>query len=222
MDLCHLDEAGFAPTLPTSFSWFLAGERLFVPYEAPQGRRVNAIGALFTHGPCAGEFLFDVCASLPKREREKKTTKPRRRRGPEPAARHGLREEEVGTIDSRRLLGFLWRVAGRPPEAPEGWRRERPLVVALDNYSVHKSQEVKATLAELRAADVHLIHLPAYSPELSRIEPVWQDVKYHQMPERSFDLLGRLKQEVEAALTREAEKLHIRYTETQNLLRQPT
>ena len=41
IDLCHLDEAGFALTLPTSYSWFLQGERLHVPYEAPQGRRVN-------------------------------------------------------------------------------------------------------------------------------------------------------------------------------------
>src|SRR5262245_57342089 len=44
IDVADLDEVGFAPTLPTSYSWYPVGERLKVPYEAPQGRRVNALG----------------------------------------------------------------------------------------------------------------------------------------------------------------------------------
>ena len=43
--LYYLDECGFAPTLPTSYSWTLPGQRKFIPYEAPQGRRVNALAA---------------------------------------------------------------------------------------------------------------------------------------------------------------------------------
>jgi putative transposase len=43
--LYYLDECGFAPTLPTSYTWTLPGRRKFVPYEAPQGRRVNALAA---------------------------------------------------------------------------------------------------------------------------------------------------------------------------------
>jgi putative transposase len=43
--LYYLDECGFAPTLPTGYSWTLPGRRKFVPYEAPQGRRVNALAA---------------------------------------------------------------------------------------------------------------------------------------------------------------------------------
>jgi putative transposase len=43
--LYYLDECGFAPTLPTSYSWTLPGRRKFIPYEAPQGRRVNALAA---------------------------------------------------------------------------------------------------------------------------------------------------------------------------------
>jgi len=45
-------------TLPTCFSWYPRGERLTIPYEAPQGRRVNVIGATFTHGPEVGRFEF--------------------------------------------------------------------------------------------------------------------------------------------------------------------
>jgi len=43
--LYYLDECGFSPTLPVGYSWSLPGERKFVRYEAPQGRRVNALAA---------------------------------------------------------------------------------------------------------------------------------------------------------------------------------
>jgi transposase len=43
--LYYLDECGSAPTLPVGYSWALPGRRKFVRYEAPQGRRVNALAA---------------------------------------------------------------------------------------------------------------------------------------------------------------------------------
>ena len=43
--LYYLDECGFAPTLPVGYSWSLPGRRKLVRYEAPQGRRVNAMAA---------------------------------------------------------------------------------------------------------------------------------------------------------------------------------
>ena len=46
-------------------------------YEAPQGRRVNAIGAYCSHGPMAGEFHFETYARLPER-RTKKGNPPRK------------------------------------------------------------------------------------------------------------------------------------------------
>src|SRR5262245_10016788 len=45
LKLYYLDECGFAPTLPTGSSWTLPGERRLIEYEAPQGRRVNALAA---------------------------------------------------------------------------------------------------------------------------------------------------------------------------------
>jgi putative transposase len=48
--LYYLDECGFAPTLPVGSSWTLPGERRFVRYEAPQGRRVNALAAYRPYG----------------------------------------------------------------------------------------------------------------------------------------------------------------------------
>jgi hypothetical protein len=40
------DECGVAPTLPTTYTWARIGTRVIGPYVAPQGRRVNVIGAL--------------------------------------------------------------------------------------------------------------------------------------------------------------------------------
>jgi hypothetical protein len=184
-----------------------------VPYEAPQGRRLNVIGGYFSHGPQAGKFLFESYASLPQSR-----AKQRRRSLAEQAARHGLSPEEIGVIDSEVFLGFLWRLAGRPPDAPEGWGRERPLVVVVDNYQVHKSERVKAELPHLKAADVYLFYLPAYSPELSKIEAIWHDVKYHYLTERSHQELGTLKPAVDGALLRKSLELRERAAKTARLL----
>jgi transposase len=49
--LCYLDECGFAPSQPVSYSWTLRGQRKRVPYENPRGRRVNLLAALVQDGP---------------------------------------------------------------------------------------------------------------------------------------------------------------------------
>ena len=184
------------------------GQRLRIPYEAPQGRRVNAIGAYFTHGPCAGTFCFKSYVMLPKSRAKK-----RRVSLEEQAAQHGVRPEEVGPIDRERFLAFVWQVAGRPTAASEAWERERPLVIVLDNYSVHVSDRVRQEQRALVRAGVILWHLPAYSPEMSEIEPIWQSVKHHEIPQRSFDYLGDLKQTVDGALKQKAAVLNARHRE---------
>ncbi len=188
-----------------------------MPYEAPQGRRVNVIGAHFTHGLEAGRFEFQSWACLPKSR-----AKQQRKTPEQLAAAHGLRVEEVGPIDSARLVAFVWHVAGRPPEAQEGWQRERPLMVVLDNYSVHKSQLVRDVEQQLASAGVHLVYLPSYSPELSRIEPDWNDVKQHQLPVRSFEQVVELKRAVDAALARKAHQLRQASAKTTDLRQSDT
>ena len=185
-----------------------------MPYQAPQGRRVNAVGAHFTHGPEAGHLEYQSWAVLPKVRAKKPRTTPEQR-----AAAHGLAVEEVGPIDAARLVTFLWRVAGRPADAPPGWKRERPLVIALDNYSVHTSQTVRAAQPQLAAANVALLYLARYCPEQSGIEPVWNDVKQHQIPERSFERVADLKHAVDDALARKAQQLQQAHEKPTNIQR---
>lgn len=160
------------------------------------------IGAYFTHGPQAGKLAFSSFARLPKAG-----AKPGTQSGAARVARHGLQEGDLGAFDSDVLLTFIWELAGKPSDAAADWRREIPLEVWLDNYSVHKSERVKAELPRLEAAQVRLRYLPAYCPELSGIEPIWQEVKYRQVRIRSYKKVGDLKLAVEQALAFKAAEL---------------
>jgi hypothetical protein len=46
MRLSYLDECGFSPSQPVTYTWVRKRQRKRVPYENPQGRRVNALAAL--------------------------------------------------------------------------------------------------------------------------------------------------------------------------------
>jgi hypothetical protein len=176
IDLFFLDQSGFAPTLPTGYSWGRLGTRVVVPYEAPEGRRVNAVGALAPYDPAGPRLVFET------------------------------RRKAEGRYDAAAHLAFVRQLAGPHPDAPPRVPR-RPCVVVLDNYSVHHSQTVKDALPSLTAAAVHFCYLPAYSPELNLIEPLWRQVKYHDLPERSYPTDIALQTAVEAALTDRARRL---------------
>jgi transposase len=92
----------------------------------------------------------------------------------------------------------------------------RPCVIVLDNYSVHHSRIVTDEAPALAAGDVHFCYLPPYSPELNPIELVWRQVKYQDIPERSFPTDTTLQNAVETVLT--ARATHLR-TSTNNLPR---
>jgi putative transposase len=51
LTLAYLDECGFSPSQPVNYSWTAAGTRKALPYENPQGRRVNALAVLLADGP---------------------------------------------------------------------------------------------------------------------------------------------------------------------------
>ena len=153
--LFYLDESGFAPSLPVSYSWCLPGQRKRVPYEYPQGRRVNALA---TYEPFADAPRLDALAV----ER---------------------------TLTSDDLLAYL---RDRLPAA------DVPRVVVLDNAGIHTSKAVKAARPGLAARGIYLYYLPAYSPELNRIEPVFKQVKHHDIPVRSYTTKADLRTAVEA------------------------
>jgi transposase len=72
-----------------------------------------------------------------------------------------------------------------------------PRVVVLDNSGIHTSRAMKAARPGLAKLGIYLYYLPAYSPELNRIEPVFKQVKHHEMPTRSFTSKAELRKAVE-------------------------
>lgn len=48
--MAYLDECGFNPSQPVSYSWARKGERKVIPYENTENRRVNALAVLVQSG----------------------------------------------------------------------------------------------------------------------------------------------------------------------------
>jgi hypothetical protein len=182
-ELYFLDQCGVAPTLPTSYTWARTGVRPLVPYEAPERRRVNVLGALAPYGP-----------------------RPRLVHESRLSAEGKLDSPAFLDFVCRELAGLPGGVAAlaeRPGPAP----RAHPCTVVLDNYRLHHSQPVQAARPHLAALGVTFYYLPPYSPELNQIEPEWRALKYDRLPTRAFAAGHALKAAVDSALAERAAEL---------------
>jgi putative transposase len=180
IELYYLDEAGFAPTLPVGYTWAREGVRAIVPYEAPEGRRVNAIGALAPFGDDPRLAYATRCTSF------------------------------KGGDVLEFIWKEVGRMSTPVGEVPEGFERARRCVVVLDNYSPHHGKEIKEYSGALEAAGIELFYLPPYSPELNLIEPMWRHIKHEDMPVRSHSAADELKGAVDTALYKRATALALR------------
>lgn len=123
----------------------------------------------------------------------------------------------LGKLDGAAFVRFIEQVADLPAVRPADYRRERPCVVVVDNYAVHHGQAVKAALPGWAAAGVTLFYLPPYSPTLNApIEAVWRQIKYHDLPRRSYTTATDLQAAVDAALDRRAATLAFHPTPVQS------
>jgi putative transposase len=165
--LYYLDECGFSPTLPVGYSWSLPRQRKLIRYEAPQGRRVNALAAYRPYGRSPRLEVFTA-------ER---------------------------TWDSYDLLGFLKSLP----------RSNVPRVVVLDNASIHTSKVIRQARHGLAATGIYLYFLPPYSPELNQAEPVFRQVKHHEIPQRSFTTRAGLREAVVIGFDNYGRKLRPKY-----------
>lgn len=173
--MAYLDECGFSPSLPVSYSWALSGELKLVPYENPQGRRVNAISVYFPFGSQSSGGQTEG-------------TKPELWWDTAPRT---LRSEDV-----LRILEAIPRPGG------VGAKSKGALVVVLDNASIHVSHVIQDARPALRRKGIHLYNLPPYSPELNLIEPYFGVVKHTEMPERTYRTVPALIEAIDQAFSR--------------------
>ncbi len=81
-------------------------------------------------------------------------------------------------------------------------RSGQPLLVVLDNASIHTSRVVRDARPDLAAEGIELFYLPPYSPELNAIEPYFRGVKHYDLPARRYGSLRDLAMAVDAAFER--------------------
>lgn len=67
----------------------------------------------------------------------------------------------------------------------------RPMTVILDNAFIHHAKSFAHVVSLLKKQVITLYFLPAYSPELNRIETLWRLIKYSWMTvkQRSTEVL---------------------------------
>ncbi len=102
-------------------------------------------------------------------------------------------ERHRGSITAAQFLAFVDAIPHEPG---------RPLVVVLDNGSIHVSRLVREARAGLWQQGIFLYYLPPYSPELNRIEPVFKVIKHYDLPERRYTSWTGLEDAIDAAFAR--------------------
>ena len=84
----------------------------------------------------------------------------------------------------------------------QGATLDRPTVLVLDNASIHWATCVQQRLNAWRTAGLQLQFLPAYSPELNRIEILWRFLKHYWLTPPDYDSLDTLHQRLQTILKR--------------------
>jgi transposase len=68
------------------------------------------------------------------------------------------------------VIAFLDRLARQPHSVPR--------IVVFDNAAIHKGGAMEEKRLQWEKEGLYLYYLPAYSPELNRIEILWKQAKY--------------------------------------------
>jgi transposase len=71
-----------------------------------------------------------------------------------------------------------------------------PIVLTLDNASIHHSDEMLEAQEQWRREGLTIEFLPPYSPELNPIEIVWKNIKYQWLPLKAFYSFASLRREL--------------------------
>ena len=88
----------------------------------------------------------------------------------------------------------------------------KPMVIILDNASIHTAKIVQAKREEWKAKGLTLYFIPPYSPELNLIERLWLELKYRWLDHPSyFDSLDELRNQLDKTLAMIGTKYRITF-----------
>lgn len=86
----------------------------------------------------------------------------------------------------------------------------KPLTVIIDNASIHKRMADQPIIKYLETIGLTLYYLPAYSPELNRIERFWHKMKYTWMAPK-FRNSKELETDIDEILMNFGAKFHFAF-----------
>ncbi|MEO1742602.1 MAG: IS630 family transposase, partial [Cyanobacteria bacterium J06629_9] len=89
---------------------------------------------------------------------------------------------------------------------------DRPTVIVMDQASIHLGQRVYECKEPWARRGVYLFELPAYSPELNRIEILWRFIKYQWLDNTAYQSWDTLVTQVERILTGFGQEFVINFT----------
>ena len=101
-----------------------------------------------------------------------------------------VRDDSLTSLESVRFLKHLLA------------QLDRKLLVIWDGSPIHRSQEVKAYLADGATKYIHLERLPPYAPDLNPDEGVWNHLKYVELRNVCCLNLDHLQHQLDLAVTR--------------------
>lgn len=85
---------------------------------------------------------------------------------------------------------------------------QRPLIVILDRWQVHRAAVKQLQASRLRGLDFEW--LPAYAPELNPVEPRWSYTKYSDLANYVPDDVRTLKTAVRNSLRKPSRNCHLK------------
>lgn len=94
-------------------------------------------------------------------------------------------------MNTARMSEFLAQVSEQYPQ--------EFMVMVVDGASSHRSKDL------VIPANIRLVALPAYSPELNPQEHLWDEIREKEFPNRVFDSLDGVKKQLQSGLTRLAQ-----------------
>jgi len=106
--------------------------------------------------------------------------------------------------NSMLFIRLLWELVQRHPDA-------KAIHVILDNYSIHKTQQVEITLKTPQGQRIKLHFLPPYCPDYNRIERTWEDLHANVTRNHRCKSLEQLMQQVHGYLRRRNQEMHQQY-----------
>jgi len=88
---------------------------------------------------------------------------------------------------------------------------QKPTVVIIDNAPTHTSNAFLEKKKEWYEKGIMTYNLPAYSPELNKIEILWKHIKYYWMPFEAFTAFEKLSESLDYILSNIGEKYVINF-----------